>query len=124
MSNTLNLSAVWTPLQREVWSPGMVPTRSKNIYDSERCNVIHPNSFSHILSYTEFAKLSNHQFAPFISYTCCFDKKKKKKCCYNGLIKSGDFVICLKISTWSNSDVVHAVRGHFKYRILLYPTLK
>ena len=55
-SNKLHLSALQTPFQ---WGD-MVPTLSINVYDSEHCKVIRPNScFAHILSYTEFAKLSN-----------------------------------------------------------------
>ena len=50
---------------------GMVPTHSMTIYDSERYNVIHPNSCLHVFYYTQNSqKQSNHQFATFIRYVC------------------------------------------------------
>ena len=47
----------------------MVPTLSVNIYDSERCNVIHPNSCLHVFYHTQSSQnQSNHEFTTFVQW--------------------------------------------------------
>ena len=93
---------------------GMVPTRSMNIYDSEHCNVTHPNSCLQVFYHTQSSqKQSNHQYTTFIRYVCRsiqqIDVVMVSK-------KIGGFFTCSTISTLLNSDVFHEVPGYFKYR--------
>ena len=85
----------------------MVPALSMNIYDSERCNVIHSHSCLHVFYHTQSSQnQSNHQFMTFIDMFVILYKTIEVILVSKKIVS---LLICLTISTCFNFDVFHAV---------------